>query len=70
MARFIAVTLGGDSEDDEAFGPFSTWAAADKFVNDYNEEGVRPAYPLYVVPLEGVRLGRKLIEEARAENER
>ena len=71
MARgqYIVCTAGCDSDEDaEAYGPFSTRVAAEKFADDFNEEGVRPAYYMMVVPLWSVREGQRSIREAREEN--
>lgn len=54
----------------EAYGPFTSGAAAEKFVEEYEDQGVRPAYPLIVLELYGVRTGLAAIREAKRENER
>jgi hypothetical protein len=64
--KWVAVTVAGGPEDIEAYGPFSSKDSAEKFVADYEDAGVRPAYPLEIVELYGVRAGRKDINDTRA----
>lgn len=69
-ARYVAVTvtdLAGE-EDVEAFGPFSSLRLAQKFVDEYEEQGCRPAYPLVVIELYPVREGLRQIREEKAAN--
>lgn len=66
----IVTTIEAGPEDAEAFGPFTSEALANRFVQEYEEQGVRPCGPLMVVELWPVREGLKSIREAKKENER
>jgi hypothetical protein len=67
--KWIVVTMSADEPDSVAYGTFSSEPLARKFADDYNEEGVRPAYSLMVVELYPVNAGKEEIKEARWEND-
>lgn len=68
--KYAVMTVGEWGEDTEAFGPFKSERAAEEFARRYNEEGVRPAYPVIAVELYPVRIGLEAIRSTAAENER
>lgn len=65
--RYVVV-VGDNDEDTEVFGPFTSEKTAEKFADDFDEEGVRPAVPITVVEIFPVRWGRSAINEARRQN--
>lgn len=62
--KWIVTTIEAGPEDAEAFGPFTSQALAEELVQNHEEAGVRPAYPLMVVELWSVRdLQRHISDE-------
>jgi hypothetical protein len=68
--HYIVITASPDSIDDiEAYGPFTSHRLAQKFADEFEEFGVRPAYPVEVVELASVREGQSQIRDAKADGE-
>lgn len=60
--KYAVVRVVDNDDEAEAFGPFSYRALAESFADDY-QTWVSPGYGYFVVELNPVREGQKMIRE-------